>query len=174
MTKKEKILNSALLLFAEDGFKVTSTNKIAKKAGVSEGLIFRHFGNKDGLLKAIMEEGENRAKLLFADIVLETDPEETIRKTLLMGRNMTQNESESNFWKLQYKIKWETEEYGAHKTEPLKQALIKAFDSLGYAEPEMEAESILMVTDGLATRYFLDEKYDILPQIEYLLKKYKL
>ena len=45
--KQEKILQAALELFAKEGFKGTSTNKIAKKAGVSEGLIFRHFENKD-------------------------------------------------------------------------------------------------------------------------------
>ena len=38
--KKEKILNAALELFANDGYNVTSTSKIAKTAGVSEGLIF--------------------------------------------------------------------------------------------------------------------------------------
>ena len=44
--KKEQILNAALELFANDGFTATSTSKVAKRAGVSEGLIFRHFGNK--------------------------------------------------------------------------------------------------------------------------------
>ena len=48
--KQENILNTALELFAKDGYDATSTSKIAKCAGVSEGLIFRHYGSKDGLL----------------------------------------------------------------------------------------------------------------------------
>ncbi|MFT5243346.1 MAG: AcrR family transcriptional regulator, partial [Psychroserpens sp.] len=40
--KKEQILKSALELFANEGVNATSTNKIAKYAAVSEGLIFRH------------------------------------------------------------------------------------------------------------------------------------
>ena len=49
MTEKQKnIVNAALELFAKEGFKSTSTSKVAKKARVSEGLIFRHFKNKDG------------------------------------------------------------------------------------------------------------------------------
>ena len=44
--RKEKILQSALELFAKEGFTATSTSKIAKHAGVSEGLIFRHFGSR--------------------------------------------------------------------------------------------------------------------------------
>ncbi len=58
--KQEKILQSALELFAKEGFHATSTNKVAKHAGVSEGLIFRHFGNKEGLLQAILAEGRAR------------------------------------------------------------------------------------------------------------------
>ena len=46
--KQEKIVQSALQLFAQEGYHATSTSKVAKHAGVSEGLIFRHFRNKDG------------------------------------------------------------------------------------------------------------------------------
>jgi AcrR family transcriptional regulator len=48
--KKELILQTALRLFSEQGYEATPTNRIAKEAGVSEGLIFRHFENKEGLL----------------------------------------------------------------------------------------------------------------------------
>ncbi len=34
--KQERILKAALELFAQEGFKATSTNKVAKRAGVSE------------------------------------------------------------------------------------------------------------------------------------------
>ena len=43
--KKENILKSALELFANEGVNATSTNRIAIKANVSEGLIFKHFKN---------------------------------------------------------------------------------------------------------------------------------
>jgi AcrR family transcriptional regulator len=58
MDKKEKILTVALALFSSQGFDSTSTSLIAKKAEVSEGLIFRHFTNKEGLLMAIMEKAK--------------------------------------------------------------------------------------------------------------------
>jgi len=41
--KQEKIIKSALELFALEGYAATSTRKAAERAGVSEGLIFRHF-----------------------------------------------------------------------------------------------------------------------------------
>jgi AcrR family transcriptional regulator len=44
------IAHIAMALFAEHGFTATSTRKVALAAGVSEGLIFHHFGTKMGLL----------------------------------------------------------------------------------------------------------------------------
>lgn len=172
--KQEKILEAALALFAQEGFKATSTSKVAKKAGVSEGLIFRHYGNKEGLLNAIMKLGEERAQVLFADVVLEQDPKETIRKTLNIGKNMAGNPEAISFWKLQYKIKWEMETYEEHKMEALENALTKAFQMLGYKQPKAEAHSFLLWMDGLATRFYLQKNYDMTPQVEFIKEKYQL
>ena len=158
--KKEKILQAALELFAKEGYRVTSTSKVAKLAGVSEGLIFRHFTNKEGLLEAIVQEGEDRAKLLFADIIMESDPKKLIRNYVEMGLKMSQNKAELDFWKLQFKIKWELEQYGAHKMEPIKQALTRAFEALDYDEPAQEAEYLIIWMDGLAAHFFLIEDFD--------------
>jgi AcrR family transcriptional regulator len=57
MNNKEAILAAALELFGEQGYDRSPTSQIARRAGVSEGLIFRHFGNKEGLLSAIIEQG---------------------------------------------------------------------------------------------------------------------
>lgn len=172
--KQENILTAALELFAMEGFKSTSTSKVAKRAGVSEGLIFRHFGNKEGLLEAILKLGEEKAKVLFADIVLESDPKEVIRKTLSLGQNMTKNPVEADFWKLQFKIKWELEEYSAHKMEPMVMALTAAFTKLGYEQPDMEAHMLLHILDGMAARLYLQKGYDIEAHLAFMLKKYGL
>ncbi len=172
--KQEKILNAALELFAEEGFRNTSTSKVAKRAGVSEGLIFRHFENKDGLLEAIVREGEERAKHLFADIVLETDPKEVLRKTFNMGEKLNKSPETANFWKLQYKIKWELEDYMGHKLEPLERALESAFSKLNYPNPELEARFVLTTMDGFATRFYLDKGFDLESGMEFLRSKYGL
>jgi AcrR family transcriptional regulator len=172
--KKEKIIQAALELFAQKGFKATSTKKVAIKAGVSEGLIFRHFKNKEDLLQAILFMGEKRIKLLFADILFETDPKTVIRKTIETVSPGYLSKEELEFWKLQYKIKWELEQYGEHKMEPLQLALNNAFEKLGYDEPEMEANHLLTMIDGMATRYFLMEEYDLAGMITFLKKHYSV
>lgn len=171
--KKENILIAALKLFANEGYSATSTSKIAREAGVSEGLIFRHFGNKEGLRDAILKDGEEKAKMIFADIIFESDPKEVIRKCLEISRNVASNKEVADFWKLQYKIKWEIEVYGEHKMEPLEHALTNAFSKLGYPSPELEARFLLINLDGLATRFFLQKNFDLDVIVDFLHSKYK-
>lgn len=147
--KQEKIIEAALQLFASEGYNATSTSKVAKVAGVSEGLIFRHFGNKEGLLKAILEQAENKLKLFFADIVMESEPMEVIRKAIQLPSLV--GKSDFNFWKLQFKLKWELEINSDKKMEPLMMALTNAFKKLNYENPEQEALIIILFIEGIAS-----------------------
>ncbi|QJD83081.1 TetR/AcrR family transcriptional regulator [Cohnella herbarum] len=52
--KQQKIVESAIALFAEKGYSNTSTSEIAKKSGVAEGTIFRHYGTKENLLLSVI------------------------------------------------------------------------------------------------------------------------
>ena len=53
--RREQILRTAVTLFSQKGFKGTTTKEIAKAAGVSEAIIFRHFANKEELYGAILD-----------------------------------------------------------------------------------------------------------------------
>ena len=44
-------------LFAEQGYHATSISMIAKKAGVSKGLMYNYFSSKEQLLKSIVFSG---------------------------------------------------------------------------------------------------------------------
>ena len=172
--KQENIVNAALKLFAEEGFKSTSTSKVAREAGVSEGLIFRHFGNKEGLLQAIMQMGEEQASAMLSDIVLEQDPKTMLRKYLDLSLKISKDQDAIDFWKLQFKIKWELEVYGEHKLEALQDALVSTFEKLRYNHPEQEANLLLTLMDGMATRFMLQKGYDITQTINFLKSKYRL
>jgi len=170
--KKTNILNAASALFAEEGYKGTSTNKVAKRAKVSEGLIFRHFGNKEGLLQAVLKQGEERMKALFIPIVMELDPKEVIRKTITLP--FTLPESEHKFWRLQYQVKWEMNYNSSAKLEPLKMALRNAFEKLGYTQPRLEAEALSLYLDGIAHNILLNEMENKEALCNFLLQKYGL
>ncbi len=170
--KQENIVHSALELFAEEGYTATSTSKIAKTAGVSEGLIFRHFRNKEGLLQAILDEGERRLKVIFENIIWETNPAKVLQKTLSMPFDVP--ESENNFWKLQFKLKWELNISGNEKLEPLFQALVKALIKLEYTNPELEAQLILQQIEGIATAILKGNLENRDEFLSYLLSKYNV
>ncbi len=50
MEVRDKILKAATELYAETGFRGTTTRQIAQLAGVNEITVFRHFGSKTALL----------------------------------------------------------------------------------------------------------------------------
>ena len=53
---RKAILDAALHVFAEDSYHGASVSKIAKKAGVSKGLMYNYFKSKEELLKTLMFE----------------------------------------------------------------------------------------------------------------------
>ncbi|GAB2028070.1 TetR/AcrR family transcriptional regulator [Lactovum odontotermitis] len=52
--KQKQILQASLDLFSEQGFEATSTQQIAERAGVSTGLVYKKFPNKEALLAAVL------------------------------------------------------------------------------------------------------------------------
>ena len=52
--RRTQIIEAAMALFANKGFKGTTTREIACAAGISEAIIFRHFATKEDLYDAII------------------------------------------------------------------------------------------------------------------------
>ena len=53
--KRQKILNAAMLLFSQNGYKKTAVDKIVEKAEISKGLIFHYFVSKKNLFIYLYE-----------------------------------------------------------------------------------------------------------------------
>lgn len=53
--RREQIVKVATDLFAREGFKGATTREIARRAGISEAVIFKHFAKKEELYKAIID-----------------------------------------------------------------------------------------------------------------------
>ena len=53
--RREQILESAELLFAATGMRSTTTSALAKAAGISEAILYRHFGAKQKLFETVVE-----------------------------------------------------------------------------------------------------------------------
>jgi AcrR family transcriptional regulator len=53
--RRLQILQVAIQLFSQKGFSGTTTKEIARQAGVSEAMVFRHFATKSELYHAILD-----------------------------------------------------------------------------------------------------------------------
>jgi AcrR family transcriptional regulator len=53
--RRRVIIEAALSLFSQKGFRGTTTKEIAQAAGCSEATLFKHFATKDELYSAILE-----------------------------------------------------------------------------------------------------------------------
>lgn len=84
---REAILNAAQQLFAERSFTQVSVREITDAAGLGIAAINYHFGNKEGLVRALFrriapELIDERRRLLAAAVAVEGDATERVRAIL--------------------------------------------------------------------------------------------
>lgn len=73
--KKKKILDSALMEFAENGYKQASTNRIVKQAGIGKGMLFYYFQNKQELYEYLVEYSLNFIIDEYLNLVDSNEPD---------------------------------------------------------------------------------------------------
>lgn len=148
-SKKEYILEKALDLFADRGYEATPTSLIAKEADVSEGLIFKHYSNKANLLEEVIKAGYRRITDKSKGLAMEKDPQKLINSVLDMPQRLV--EEERNFWRMQFRLVDEeiAQKHHNRYTYSVMQKLVQAFKELGYKDPEMESEVLMLLVEGL-------------------------
>lgn len=148
MSKKQNIADSALALFAERGYESTSTQLIARAAGVSEALIFKHFGNKERLLSYIIKEGYKRIVEHNRGTFQHKTSIELINTVIELPYKLVWEEPQ--FWQLQYRLLDMEVSIHHHDRfmQPLKAMLIQCFKELGYKEPEKETELMFVFVEA--------------------------
>ncbi len=65
--RRIEILRAASCVFAKKGFSATKISDIAREAGLSHGLVYHYFDNKDAIFGAILEEKLARSKGAMAE-----------------------------------------------------------------------------------------------------------
>jgi AcrR family transcriptional regulator len=64
-SRREQILQGAMRLFAEKGFRGTTTREIANTLNISEALMFKYFPTKEALYRAIIQNRTDGAEEVF-------------------------------------------------------------------------------------------------------------
>jgi AcrR family transcriptional regulator len=174
---RQRILTSALELFANQGFGSTSVKAIARQAGVSQGLMYTYFTSKDDLLRAIFHEGlEDVWSTLPAGTP--ADPLAAIEGVLrasfaLVGQH-------EHLWRLLYALRVQPEvtarigvELDAWGSATLAE-LRRLCELAGLERPEVEARLLFAVIDGANQhRTLSSEPYPVEELITVLMGKYR-
>jgi AcrR family transcriptional regulator len=170
MTDKQKsILESALTLFSEKGYSAVSTSLISKQANVSEGLIFRHFKDKQGLLNHLVSAWNDQFQVHITEIRSIEKPEQRIQAVMEMPFLI--NESDFPYWKLVFTLRWQNSELISEYMLILKVMLEEALKELKYTDAVSEADLIMAYFDGFISTVVLRNDQDLSSRLLHTLKK---
>lgn len=75
---KDKIQNAAIRLFSQKGVAGTNVQEIADCAGISIGLLYRHYKTKDDLFNDLVQMATAGLENLIKSLSTESDPKELL------------------------------------------------------------------------------------------------
>lgn len=171
-----KILDASLELFGTVGYEATSIALIAKKAGVSKGLIYNYFESKEDLLKKLMDElmkvGDGMVSEAFTE-----DPRETLEKLFrLTFKWLREHEKLS---RLLFSLIFQVDRFDfVHEMADAKMKgymimLEDLFKKMGVPDYRTEARILSTVFDGIGIQYLvLKEDYPMDEVETMLINKY--
>ena len=161
---KNNIIQAALKLFSTKGYHATSTNAIAKEAGVAAGLMYNYFSSKEELLVSIIDQ-------FFQEIINAIPKEFTISPHLLDIRKLIdalleQINMQQAEWRLLIGIMFQPDISQTCKNQVdsvfLHQSEIfaKYYEVKGMHNPEETAKVLASVLHGAILSYVLSGNYD--------------
>ena len=170
---RQAIMDSALELFAEKGFRGTSISMIAQKAGISKGLMYNYFESKIELLDAIVREGIGLIEEMMVEFDKIGDPHLKIKA--IMNNLFDIVDEEQHFWALYFTVLMQPdlpEKVKALFSDFLLRnfkALEKIFNQIGSSDPSAEARIFGAIIDGVIFHYWLNKKDYPLQEVKKLI-----
>src|SRR3954466_6344054 len=78
--RRADVLRMAVAEFAKHGFEGTSTEDVARAAGISQPYLFKMFPTKKALFLALVEQGFSRVRQAFVDVVADATGDEALER----------------------------------------------------------------------------------------------
>ncbi|MBN2669565.1 MAG: TetR/AcrR family transcriptional regulator [Bacteroidales bacterium] len=175
--KRQLILDAALELFADQGYHSTSISQLATKAGISKGLLYNYFENKESVLKTIIDEGFND---IFSDFINFKENQFTNEHMKKYINHMFDSlTGKQNFWKFYFQIILQSSAQAIVKEKletflmPVMEIMTQFFENNGYDDPYTEALILGALFDGIGMDYAFAPEYFPLEKVKKnLLNKY--
>lgn len=166
--KRAEILDAALRIIARDGYSKTTIGQLAQEVGLSPNGVLHHFGSKEALLAAVVQERDARHGAASAEddglghtrgyvefVRRNTDQPGLIQLFTRIVNEATEPEHDAHeYFRDRYRVardSWETYFAGVAAEGRLREGL----------EPRVAAETIVAVSDGLQTQWLYDRDVDM-------------
>lgn len=149
---RNQIIDVAFKLFANEGYAKTSIAAVAKKAGISKGLIYHYFDSKQDILEAIFDQLIELGEAV-TNFPKEFTPVDKIRQTL--ERTFEFIETESNTGRLMVSLALQPEAFSSLKAklDKVQEQQLDLYKEimwdLGYEQPKLEAYQLGAIMDGI-------------------------
>ena len=162
MEAKEKIVQEAVRLFSAKGYSETSTDEIILNSGISKGLLFYHYKNKDGLLNAILEHGWQIIRESCSVDTTQKSAERVLRS--IIKQMIISLKKDYDYWKVYTAILLNTElskklDINLHNpSEAYYKLTIDLFRKMGKKNPERWAFSFDIHFRGISFGYISEPK----------------
>lgn len=174
--QRQRIAHAALKLFAARGYSATPISLIAKKAGVSQGLMYNFFKNKKDLLREIVIEGSADIGQSMEAYRTIKDPREAI--SIHVKKTVEIIKRKKEFWRLLHAIRLQgsvlddVQDIFEKITVDVTKIFENVFRTLAYDQPRLEAHLFLTQIDGLVILFLQNEKIPIDKLALQLIKRY--
>ncbi len=158
--KRKLILDTALDLFASKGYYNTSINDIARKAGISKGLMYNYFGSKEELIETIIFNGVDEIME-----ILDKDGDGKLSHDELLSFLDSSFEifkKKISFWRVYFSILMKPQVYSMAKgklagmSDPVMNMFEDYFRSVRSNDPITEARIFYCLLDGIALNYVIN------------------
>jgi TetR/AcrR family transcriptional regulator len=104
-TSAERILSTALDLFAVRGYDATAVREICEAAGITKPTLYHFFGSKDGVLQALVQGGFEQFRTLV-NAALETPGPFRHRITVLARLVFESASQKPRLWRFIHSVIW--------------------------------------------------------------------
>jgi AcrR family transcriptional regulator len=159
--RRAALLETASRLFSEGSYRGTTTAEIAREAGVTEPVLYRHFASKRDLYLACLDDAWVGVRALWEE-ALRDEPDPGLW-VATMGRAFVESEAErpliSNLWVQALAEGSEDPEIGVYMKEHMREVHAYATDVIRRAQAQggiakdrdPEAEAWIFIAIGLLT-----------------------
>ena len=175
-SSKQKILNAALEVFANQGYHSATVDAIAKNAGISKGLMYNYFKSKDDVLHELMIGMMDALMCEFMPLEAgKKFTKDDIENLINVGIDLVLEKP--HFWKLYFSVFVQPEVMAIvydrmmEMAKPYMIGLTTYFKEKGIKDPEIMVRYFSAVMDGIQLHIMLDPKSFPAEEVKKLLIK---